>query len=32
MITDGNESTMKAEKVGELRSSVLQCGGRNLKI
>jgi hypothetical protein len=31
-ITVGNGSTMMAEKVGKLRSCVLQCGGRKLEI
>jgi hypothetical protein len=32
MIAVGNGSTMKDEKVGKLRSCVIQCNGRKLEI
>jgi hypothetical protein len=32
IITIGNGSTMKAEKVGKLRWCVLQCNGRKFEI
>jgi hypothetical protein len=32
MITGGNGSTMKAEKVGKLRSCFLQCNGRKFEV